>query len=134
MEANPWLVLREAFVKCIEFFGNVCTPVRVGLPPKNVVIVNKQGFTFHPSGIFARYRCCAMMCLMSFATGPILKFKKSGGRTTTYGRLSPDEPAYTINTYFRRPNVGCNFHYSELRLITPREAMRFQDIAGPIRN
>jgi DNA (cytosine-5)-methyltransferase 1 len=44
----------------------------------------------------------------------------------TYGRLHPDEPAYTINTYFRRPNVGCNFHYSEARLITAREAMRFQ--------
>ena len=55
-----------------------------------------------------------------------LKFKESGGRTTTYGRLHPDRPSYTINTYFRRPNVGCNFHYGEDRLITPREAMRFQ--------
>jgi DNA (cytosine-5)-methyltransferase 1 len=62
------------------------------------------------------------------APGRVLKYKKSGGRTTTYGRLHPDRPAYTINTYFRRPNVGCNFHYSELRLITPREAMRFQSI------
>jgi len=60
------------------------------------------------------------------APGRVLKFKETGGRTTTYGRLHPDEPAYTINTYFRRPNVGCNFHYSEPRLITPREAMRFQ--------
>lgn len=62
------------------------------------------------------------------ATGRVLKFKASGGRTTTYGRLHPDKPSYTINTYFRRPNVGCNFHYSEPRLITPREAMRFQSI------
>lgn len=62
------------------------------------------------------------------ATGRILKFKKSGGRTTTYGRLHPDYPSYTINTYFRRPNVGSNFHFSEPRLITPREAMRFQSI------
>lgn len=60
------------------------------------------------------------------ATGRILKFKTTGGRTTTYGRLAPDKPSYTINTYFRRPNVGCHFHYGELRLITPREAMRFQ--------
>ncbi|MFC1499113.1 DNA cytosine methyltransferase [Verrucomicrobiota bacterium] len=59
-------------------------------------------------------------------TERIAKFKKSGGRTTTYGRLHPDQPSYTINTYFRRPNVGCNFHYAEPRLITPREAMRFQ--------
>ena len=55
-----------------------------------------------------------------------LKFKESGGRTTTYGRLHAERPSYTINTYFRRPNVGCNFHYGEDRLITPREAMRFQ--------
>jgi DNA (cytosine-5)-methyltransferase 1 len=62
------------------------------------------------------------------APGRVLKFKRTGGRTTTYGRLHPDRPSYTINTYFRRPNVGCNFHYSEPRLITPREAMRFQSI------
>lgn len=63
-----------------------------------------------------------------FSTGRILKFKKTGGRTTTYGRLHPDLPAYTINTYFRRPNVGANFHYELPRLITAREAMRFQSI------
>jgi len=62
------------------------------------------------------------------ATGRVLKYKQTGGRTTTYGRLHPDRPSYTINTYFRRPNVGCNFHYAESRLITPREAMRFQSI------
>ena len=61
-------------------------------------------------------------------TKRIRKFKQTGGRTTTYGRLHPRQPAYTINTYFRRPNVGCNFHYSEPRLITAREAMRFQAI------
>ena len=60
------------------------------------------------------------------ATGRVLKFKRSGGRTTTYGRLHPDMPSFTVNTYFRRPNVGCNFHYDQPRLITPREAMRFQ--------
>lgn len=62
------------------------------------------------------------------APGRVLNFKKTGGRTTTYGRLHPDRPAHTINTYFRRPNVGCNFHYNEPRLITPREAMRLQSI------
>lgn len=62
------------------------------------------------------------------ATGRILNFKKTGGRTTTYGRLHPERPSYTINTYFRRPNVGANFHYEQLRLITAREAMRFQSI------
>jgi DNA (cytosine-5)-methyltransferase 1 len=64
----------------------------------------------------------------SISTGRVMKFKQTGGRTTTYGRLHPDRPSYTINTYFRRPNVGCNFHYSEPRLITPREAMRLQSM------
>lgn len=56
----------------------------------------------------------------------IRRLKKEGGHTTCYGRMLPDKPAYTINTYFNRPNVGCNIHYSEDRLITVREAMRLQ--------
>ena len=63
------------------------------------------------------------------ATPRILKFRKTGGRTTTYGRLHPDNPSYTINTYFNRPNVGSNYHYKEKRLITPREALRLQSFA-----
>lgn len=62
----------------------------------------------------------------SVATKRIMKFKETGGRTTTYGRLHPDQPAYTINTYFNRPNVGTNYHYDQARLITPREALRLQ--------
>jgi DNA (cytosine-5)-methyltransferase 1 len=62
----------------------------------------------------------------SISTTRIMKFKKTGGRTTTYGRLAEDEPAYTINTYFNRPNVGANYHYGEERLITVREALRLQ--------
>ncbi len=60
------------------------------------------------------------------STGRIMKFKQTGGRTTTYGRLDPNMPSYTINTYFNRPNVGANYHYEEERLITVREAMRLQ--------
>lgn len=60
------------------------------------------------------------------STRRIMTFKKTGGRTTTYGRLHPDKPAYTINTYFNRPNVGANYHYSEERLIAPREGLRLQ--------
>ena len=56
----------------------------------------------------------------------IRRLQKEGGHTTCYGRLSPDKPSYTINTYFNRPNVGCNIHYSEDRLITVREALRLQ--------
>ena len=56
----------------------------------------------------------------------IRNYKKTGGRTTTYGRLDRKMPAYTINTYFSRPNVGCNIHYSKDRLITIREGLRLQ--------
>ncbi len=62
----------------------------------------------------------------SIATTRIMKFKQTGGRTTTYGRLHPDQPAYTITTYFNRPNVGANYHYKFERLITIREALRLQ--------
>lgn len=60
------------------------------------------------------------------STTRIMSFKKTGGRTTTYGRLHPEKPAYTINTYFNRPNVGANYHYEDERLITVREALRLQ--------
>jgi DNA (cytosine-5)-methyltransferase 1 len=56
----------------------------------------------------------------------IQRLQRDGGHTTCYGRLKADEPAYTINTYFSRPNVGCNIHYSENRLISVREALRLQ--------
>ena len=56
----------------------------------------------------------------------IKRLKREGGHTTCYGRMLPDRPAYTINTYFNRPNVGCNIHYKYDRLITLREAMRLQ--------
>lgn len=62
----------------------------------------------------------------SVSTKRIMSFKASGGRTTTYGRLHPEKPAYTINTFFNRPNVGANYHHKEERLITVREAMRLQ--------
>ncbi len=56
----------------------------------------------------------------------IRRLQKEGGRTTYYGKMHPENPSYTINTYFNRPNVGCNLHYKENRLITIREAMRLQ--------
>ena len=56
----------------------------------------------------------------------IKRLQKNGGHTTCYGRMHPDQPAYTINTYFNRPNVGCNIHYKYDRLITVREALRLQ--------
>ena len=62
----------------------------------------------------------------SIPSARIRKYKKTGGRTTTYGRLNRNMPAYTINTYFSRLNVGCNIHYSQDRLITVREGLRLQ--------
>lgn len=56
----------------------------------------------------------------------IKRLKRDGGHTTCYGRMLPEKPSYTINTYFNRPNVGCNIHYKYDRLITLREAMRLQ--------
>lgn len=56
----------------------------------------------------------------------IKRLQRDGGHTTCYGRMRPDQPSYTINTYFNRPNVGCNIHYKYDRLITVREALRLQ--------
>ena len=56
----------------------------------------------------------------------IRRLQKEGGHTTCYGRMSPNKASYTINTYFNRPNVGCNIHYDQDRLITVREALRLQ--------
>ncbi len=60
------------------------------------------------------------------STKRIMYFKSTGGRTTTYGRLNPDMPGHTLNTHFNRPNVGCNIHYDQDRMITIREGLRIQ--------
>lgn len=60
------------------------------------------------------------------ATVRILNFKRTGGRTTTYGRLERTRPSYTLNTHFNRLNVGCNIHYEYDRLISLREGLRIQ--------
>lgn len=53
-----------------------------------------------------------------------------GSRSTYYGRLKPDAPAYTINTYFSRPGNGCHIHYDYVggqhRTLSHREAARLQ--------
>lgn len=53
-----------------------------------------------------------------------------GSRSTYYGRLHPDRPSYTINTYFTRPGNGCHIHYDfsggQHRTISQREAARLQ--------
>ena len=49
-----------------------------------------------------------------------------GSRSTYYGRLREDAPAYTISTYFSRPGNGCNIHYGQPRTLSQREAARIQ--------
>lgn len=49
-----------------------------------------------------------------------------GSRSTYYGRLLWERPAYTISTYFNRPGNGCYIHPSADRLISIREAARLQ--------
>lgn len=56
-----------------------------------------------------------------------------GSRSTYYGRLHPDRPAYTISTYFNRPGNGCFIHPTVDRLITIREAARLQGFPDSFR-
>ena len=54
------------------------------------------------------------------------KIRKTGGRTTLYGRLRNDGTSYTISTYFTRPGNGTFIHPTQNRLISAREAARLQ--------
>ena len=54
------------------------------------------------------------------------QIRKSGGRTTYYGRLRNDKPSYTISTYFSRMGNGCHIHPDQDRLISIREGARLQ--------
>jgi len=66
--------------------------------------------------------------------------RATGGRTTYYGRLRWDYPAYTIATYFNRPGNGCNIHPNDSssnlpqhRLLSFREAARIQSFPDNFR-
>ena len=54
------------------------------------------------------------------------QIRKSGGRTTYYGRLVWDKPAYTITTYFNRLGNSSNLHPEQQRMISTREGARLQ--------
>lgn len=56
----------------------------------------------------------------------LMQIAKSGGRTTLYGRMDYDKPAYTVTTYFNRPGNGTYVHPKFERVITAREAARLQ--------
>ncbi|MHA2462591.1 MAG: DNA (cytosine-5-)-methyltransferase [Candidatus Thorarchaeota archaeon] len=63
----------------------------------------------------------------------VMQIRKSGGRTTYYGRLRTELPSYTINTYFNRPGNGTFIHPSQDRLISQREASRLQSFSDSFR-
>lgn len=54
------------------------------------------------------------------------KITQTGGRTTLYGRIDYNKPSYTITTYFNRPGNGTYVHPRYERVISVREAARFQ--------
>jgi len=56
----------------------------------------------------------------------LLRITQTGGRTTLYGRIDYNKPAYTITTYFNRPGNGTYVHPVHERVISVREAARFQ--------
>lgn len=56
----------------------------------------------------------------------LTKISQTGGRTTLYGRIDYSKPSYTITTYFNRPGNGTYIHPIHDRVISVREAARFQ--------
>lgn len=54
------------------------------------------------------------------------RITQTGGRTTLYGRIDYSKPSYTITTYFNRPGNGTYVHPVHNRVISVREAARFQ--------
>lgn len=56
----------------------------------------------------------------------LLKITQTGGRTTLYGRIDYSLPSYTITTYFNRPGNGTYVHPVHNRVLSVREAARFQ--------
>ncbi|MDH5439679.1 MAG: DNA (cytosine-5-)-methyltransferase [Candidatus Bathyarchaeota archaeon] len=61
------------------------------------------------------------------------QIRRTGGRTTYYGRLVWKKPSYTINTYFNRPGNGCFIHPDQNRLISLREGARLQSFPDSFR-
>ena len=56
----------------------------------------------------------------------LLRLTQTGGRTTLYGRIDYAQPSYTITTYFNRPGNGTYVHPTKERVLSVREAARFQ--------
>lgn len=59
----------------------------------------------------------------------LVQIRKNGGRTTYYGRLEWEKPAYTITTYFNRLGNSSNLHPEQQRMISTREGARLQSFS-----
>jgi len=59
----------------------------------------------------------------------LVQIRRNGGRTTYYGRLVWDEPAFTITTYFNRLGNSSNLHPEQNRMISIREGARLQSFS-----
>lgn len=54
------------------------------------------------------------------------KIRLDGGRTTQYGRLAWDKPAFTLTTNFHRLSGSSNLHPTQERMLSIREGARIQ--------
>lgn len=90
--------------------------------------VEKEGFFNH---ISAMHKPATIEILKMIKPGQTMKDLPEHMRTKSvhsgaYGRMNPDEPAYTITTRLNTPSVGRITHPIDNRTITPREAARIQ--------
>jgi len=54
------------------------------------------------------------------------KIRINGGRTTQYGRLTWDKPAFTLTTNYHRLSGSSNLHPTQDRMLSIREGARIQ--------
>lgn len=97
--------------------------------------MKKEGFYNH---ISAEHKTTTIEILKMIKPGQTMKDLPEHLRTKSvhsgaYGRMNPDEPAYTITTRLNTPSVGRITHPVDNRTITPREAARIQSFPDSYR-
>ncbi|WP_214731830.1 DNA cytosine methyltransferase [Exiguobacterium sp. s195] len=90
--------------------------------------IDDRGFYNHISSI---HKPMTIELLKMIKPGETMKNLPENLRTKSvhsgaYGRMNPNEPAYTITTRLNTPSVGRITHPIDHRTITPREAARIQ--------
>lgn len=90
--------------------------------------ITTEGFYNHISAV---HKPVTIEILKMIKPGQTMKDLPEHMRTKSvhsgaYGRMNPDEPAYTITTRLNTPSVGRITHPVDNRTITPREAARIQ--------